>query len=175
MNILFIDESKRKKMILIGVIVPMSQVPRVRKYLARMRLPRQRSVHFVNESDSRRRTFLDEVYRLNIRAVRVSTSLSNELLARELAVRKLVDLAMELDVGHLVFETDESMRKRDATWIREHLAHRAGIDQLSFEHRARHEEPILWAADAFAWASSRGGEWERRICDVLIRDIELDL
>ncbi len=30
---------------------------------------------------------------------------------------------------------------------------------LTYEHMRKHEEPLLWLADGFAWAEGKGGIW----------------
>jgi hypothetical protein len=36
-----------------------------------------------------------------------------------------------------------------------------------FDHRPSRGEPLLWAADAVAWAVGAGGDWKRRIDPVV--------
>jgi hypothetical protein len=50
-----------------------------------------------------------------------------------------------------------------------------GVDRglhPTYDHRLASSEPMLWAADAIGWAFGAGGDWQRRLGDVVtVRDI----
>jgi hypothetical protein len=50
----------------------------------------------------------------------------------------------------------------------------AGAGRLILESReSSHEEPVLWAADAIAWAVGAGGDRRRRVDPLLLELVRL--
>jgi hypothetical protein len=40
---------------------------------------------------------------------------------------------------------------------------------VRYDHMHRHEEPLLWAADAIAWAWQRAGDWRDRVRPLVVQ------
>ncbi|WP_460702136.1 hypothetical protein [Myceligenerans halotolerans] len=47
--------------------------------------------------------------------------------------------------------------------------------EVRYDHMHRHEEPLLWAADAVAWAWQRGGPWQAAAKGLIAEVIETPL
>lgn len=62
-------------------------------------------------------------------------------------------------------ELDETVRLKD-----HELFKSRGI-YFEWDHKQRHEEPLLWVADAVAWCVNRGGEWERLVRPMIVKTI----
>ncbi len=41
------------------------------------------------------------------------------------------------------------------------------VGALSYRHETHRAEPILWLADAVAWATGAKGDWQRRVACIL--------
>jgi hypothetical protein len=66
----------------------------------------------------------------------------------------------------IVLELDETVRFRDHQFLKQQQAIK------EWDHRQRHEEPLLWVADAVAWCVNRGGDWERMVRPLIVETIE---
>jgi hypothetical protein len=172
---LYLDESKAKNYVFIGVLVQDGEAPRLRKRVAALKMPGQRSIHFVNEGESRRKKLLQEYSELGINAVKVVSTRKNKLDAREDCVRVLVHLAASMGCNSLVFDRDESVISKDELWLKSELRKVNKREPIGFQHLSRHEEPILWVADALAWCDSRGGDWRKRIQSFIFSETEIDV
>jgi hypothetical protein len=170
---LFLDESKAKNYVFIGVLVHNGDAPRLRKRIASLKMPGQRSIHFVNEAESRRKKLIQEYLELGVVAVKVTSTTKNKLDAREDCVRALVRLAVSMNCHSLVFDKDESVITKDEMWLKSELRAVNKSERIGFQHFSRHEEPILWIADAIAWCDSRGGDWRRRVEGLIVSEVEI--
>ena len=81
------------------------------------------------------------------------------LQQRETCVRKLAQCCVAVEAGVVVLDLDESVVSKDRRWLYEEL-HKS---ETRYDHLHRHEEPLLWAADAVAWAWQRAGSWRDRV------------
>jgi xanthine/CO dehydrogenase XdhC/CoxF family maturation factor len=171
---LYLDESKAKNYVFIGILVQAGDAPRLRKRVAALKMPGQRSIHFVNESESRRKKLLQEYSDLGIIAVKVVSTRKSKLDAREDCVRSLVHLAASMGCNSMVFDRDESVISKDELWLKSELRKVNRREPIGFQHLSRHEEPILWVADALAWCDSRGGDWRKRIQSFIFSEREID-
>ncbi|MFM6966568.1 MAG: hypothetical protein ACKOWI_04295 [Rhodoluna sp.] len=169
---LFLDESKAKNYVFIGILVAEVEAPRVRKRVAALKLPRQRSVHFVKESDSRRRKLLQDFKSIGFTAVKFECEEKNQKLAREKCVKAVASFAIREGISRLVFELDESSLSNDEKWLKEAI--QTSRAELGFRHQARNEEPLLWVADAVAWCDARGGDWKQRISSLILDSYKVD-
>ena len=55
-------------------------------------------------------------------------------------------------------------------WAFSDESERPGFDRQlhpTYDHRPRHSEPLLWAADAACWAAGAGSEWQQRLVGIL--------
>jgi hypothetical protein len=171
---LYLDESKAKNYVFIGVLVMDGDAPRLRKRVAALKMPGQRSIHFVNEGENRRKKLIQEYSELGITAVKVVSTRKNKLDAREDCVRALVHLAASMRCQSLVFERDESVVSKDELWLKSELRKINNSEPIGFQHLSRHEEPILWIADALAWCDSRSSDWRKRVQSLIVAAIEID-
>jgi hypothetical protein len=160
---LYLDESKAKNYVFIGVLVQDGDAPRLRKRVSALKMPGQRSIHFVKEAESRRRKLIQEISELEFSAVRFESKERNQKIARECCIREIVRFAAKNDIKSLTFERDESAVSNDEKWLKDEILRTQGIDKLGFVHLNRFEEPLLWVADAIAWCDTRGGDWAKRV------------
>ena len=164
--IAFIDESKAKKYLLVLSLLGPRDLATTRRFLTRTLLAGQRSVHFRKESP-RRRTYLIKTFRkLNIRVVVFKDKLGSSVSSRTLLIRRICDEAKRLELSELVFELDQNCFNNDVKLLN------AVRPDLSWDHRERNQEPLLWVADAVAWCVNRGGEWERVVRPMIVETIE---
>jgi hypothetical protein len=170
---LYLDESKAKNYVFIGVLVQDGDAPRLRKRVASLKLPGQRSIHFFNEGDSRRKKLIQEYSDLGVAAVKVISHRKNKLEAREDCIRALAHLAASMECHSLVFDRDESVITKGEQWLKSELRKVDKNVPIGFQHLSRHEEPILWIADALAWCDSRGGEWRKRILSFMEAEVDI--
>lgn len=168
MATLYLDESKAKNYIFVGVVVADGDSPRLRKRVAALKMPGQRSIHFVKEGNSRRKRLLSEFRDLEVQALKIVSYEKNKLNAREECIREIVAVAMKHGCTSIFFERDESVVSKDESWLKDELAKARPSQPIGFEHLQRHEEPILWVADALAWCDARAGEWSERIKPLII-------
>ena len=127
-----------------------------------MRLPRQRRLHFSKESPQRRQFLLAELTRLPIRSWVYSSTAKEPNARQEIMAALLRDLSA-VDCERLIIERREA--SQDASESAQiAAASRSGElpAEMSYCHLSGHEEPLLWVADAVAWAYGAGGDWRRR-------------
>jgi hypothetical protein len=67
---------------------------------------------------------------------------------------------------NLIFELDETVRFKDHHFLKQQRT------DFAWDHRKRHEEPLLWVADAVAWCVNRGGDWERMVRPIIVETID---
>jgi hypothetical protein len=79
----------------------------------------------------------------------------------------VVDL-VKAGAVRLVLERLETQEHADRRCIRATLVDPEA--QLIYRHESAQLEPLLWAADAIAWAYGAGGDWRRRI-DQLVDEV----
>ena len=92
----FVDESQRVRYLICAAVISPGDLHPARRELRSMLLSRQGRLHFVNESQQRRRFLLDAMRELPVRT-RLYTSAEKEPIARQRAMEALlVDL---LDLG----------------------------------------------------------------------------
>lgn len=65
--------------------------------------------------------------------------------------------------GVITRTNHSTIARRARRTIRAALLDAGAIDELDYEHMRPSEEPILWIADAVAWAFGAGPTWRRRV------------
>ena len=130
MATLYLDESKAKHYVFIGVLVQDGDAPRLRKRVSALKMPGQRSIHFVKEAESRRRKLIQEISDLEFSAVRFESKERNQKFARERCIREIVRFAAKNDIKSLPFERDESAVSNDEKWLKDEILRTQGIDKL---------------------------------------------
>ena len=103
------------------------------------------------------------------------SSMATEPVARAGALAALLEDLVELKGQRLVIESremsqDATERRQIAAAIRAGKAPKA----LVYDHMRGHEEPMLWVADAAAWAYGARGEWRSRVASLVdnVRDLQ---
>ena len=138
-------------------------VGRGRATLKRQLKAGQRSLHFRKESDRRRRAILAAMLGLEWHGYVVRADGPDSRSARAECLRAVADLSARHGVNELVIERDDSVLERDRRMLFSHLAGHDQDSRIRYRHLGRHEDPLLWIADAVAWSVARGGEWRRRV------------
>lgn len=113
----------------------------------------------VKERPARRRQFLDilDALPIEVHAVSVGTSGRTLAEAREGALTELAARLVELEVTSWHLEgMIGHQQDRDRVVIASALGSIDGGDEVIYDHVAPHTEPMLWAADALAWAVLAG-------------------
>lgn len=167
MAVLFIDESKDKRYLFAVSVVNESDLGRLRKQLKGLVKPGQRSLHFSGEKDSRRKKILSELVHLGIRAKILHSDESIELEARRHCIEQVVEFASSIDASLIIFERDDSLFAFDEKFLKRHLKEQELLGVIGFSHAYKHEDPLLWTADAIAWCQNRGGDWIRRSAELI--------
>jgi hypothetical protein len=164
----FVDESKAGGYWLVAAIVESRDLDQLRRVTRGFRLPRQRRVHFSNESDRRRKKILNELISAGSSVVVYDASrCANGDSPRDLALERLVDDLAKMGARRLVLERDDSVFAADRKIIRDRAEVAGCLDSLAYEHLRAHEEPLLAIPDAVAWCCQKGGDWRSRASPVI--------
>jgi hypothetical protein len=164
----FVDETGRGSTYgLAAAIVCRCELATVRQAVRRLVRPGQRRVHFAKEQDRNRKSFLSAVARTSVRALFVATY-GRPAIARSECWALLVPELISYGVGELVIESVAGSEDDDRRDIRNALASKGLLEQLTYRHRKPAEEPMLWVADAIAWAAAARAPWRARIASILL-------
>jgi hypothetical protein len=163
LKLLLIDESKAKDYLLCVVEIEANQAPTARLKVGSVRKKRQRLVHFVAESESRRRAILDTYSRLTFKTTIYKVSGAKELDARTACLRAMIEGFVNEESYSLVFDMDENHLVSDRRTIRNALAANGILEFVEYRHKDPHEEILLWLPDAIAWSFARGGVWRSQL------------
>lgn len=170
----FVDESARPGHYLLAcVTIHPGVVNPSRTTLRAMLWGGERRIHLVNESPQRKRSILAGIASLDVRASVYRTPGRSDRTRPKLIEAMVADL-VDRDLRRLVFESRahlDSYDRRDLRRLR-----RAGLvpETLLYDHMRPHEEPLLWVADAVAWAVGAGGGWEKRISAIVDNVVDID-
>jgi len=146
--------------------------PEIRRRVTELMRPRQKRIHFHDESLPERRRLIAGFAELPLQVVVAVARIGHEVdaeHARALCLRELVELLQHQRVARMVLESRHDDR-RDAHTI---IAARHSEPLLVFEHRQPSGEPMLWIADGVAWAGGVRGTDLDRFGRVLARVIEV--
>lgn len=170
---LFIDESKARNYVMVAAAIAPSDVGAARAGLKALLMPGQRSLHFRNESDARRRKIIDTICDQGWSAVLVVSTDSDQRAARDACLRECVTFAARTKATRMTIETDESLVAHDRRLL--FAASRAAevVDRFEYRHMRRHEDAALWVPDALGWSYTRGGTWRTRIAPIVSAVIDL--
>lgn len=143
----------------------------LRKALASMRRGHARTVHFAEDNDRVKHDVLHAMREHGILAVIIEAPRHRTReQPRELCLRAIARSALGNRARSLTFDRDESRVRRDNQVLYEELAK----SDLRYEHRKSYEEPLLWAADALAWAWHRDKVWRAKVSDFVVARIVAD-
>jgi hypothetical protein len=165
----FVDESIRNGYLLSAAVVATGDLSVARGKLRELCKPGQRRIHMKDENDSRRREILSTLVGLGLQVYLYRAPVAGRPIreSRDQCLRALVPALLDLDVTRLVIESC-SQDHRDEQIIQPILNERAATGRLSWLHSAPSADPLLWAADATAWAFGKGGDWRRRVEGVIV-------
>ena len=158
----FVDESKSNAYILAAVIVAPGNAASLRKSIAKLLMPGQGYIHFVNESSPRRKAILSAFEKLQPRVRIYVCQGASHITARAICFEALLNDFVELGVTTLIIERDDALLKSDELVVREGLYKRGLKPKVEFRHVGKSDEPIVWIADAMAWSFARGDDFRRR-------------
>ena len=169
----FVDESVRGELYIVcSVLVSTDGLDTARTTLRSLRAPGQRRIHFATESDGRRRTLLRAMSHLSTSPVVYVARHPNQVDARGAILAAMVPKLQSSDVRHLVLESRQEQDKRDRSIIHRSVGPHP-TPPFSYTHCPAPGEPLLWVADAVAWAWGRGGRWRAAIADLdLVTTVE---
>ena len=174
MESIFIDESKSKNYIVCAVKVQTSKVPEVRKILSGLRLRGQNRIHFVSESDRRRKQILATLRKLDVEVVFFVSKAPSDAQARSLCLRAMVmdlnpetsyQIWLEVEINHL--DLDRSVITKSLRAVNRQ-------ESVEFTHSDSKVQSLLWLPDALAWCENRGGIWRRELDGFKTRTVNAD-
>ncbi len=163
----FVDESQRGPYLLCAALIDPRDLAAARARLRSMLLSGQRRLHFTKERPPRRRSLLSAMSNLGVR-VRLYESTEKQETARQQVMASLLADLVALGCRRIVIESrhyiqNDKERRAIATAVR--LGH--APEDLVYDHMRAHEEPLLWIADAVAWAYGARGEWRPRVAEII--------
>jgi hypothetical protein len=159
MKAVFIDEVKSGKFILVAVLVDLSQIPQIRKSLMRHRLKGQSRIHFVDESNSRRRSIVGTLKKHSFETKFFVCESPREAEARRKCLETMI-ASLNPNFGHQIWlELDENHLALDRNTISATLAARGMSETVQFMHATSRQQAMLWIPDAMGWIMNRGGDW----------------
>jgi hypothetical protein len=154
----FVDESIRGSRYLMAcVLVEARHLTHVRRATAALVGTRKR-LHFHEELDSTRRRALEVFAALPLHVTVVVCTRGHgvsQFQARDACLAEIVRELQREGVLRLTVESRQDDRDDQRTILRS----RAPEPLLTFDHRQGADEPILWVADAVAWAYGAGNRW----------------
>jgi hypothetical protein len=164
---LYLDESKSKGYTIVTAAIVPANAAVLRKELDKLRKKGQSRLHFVKESDSRRRQIISTLIELGFTARIYHIAGVKEAVGREACLAAIVNDAVEHGVTRLVLERDDSIEKFDRKILAREIHVRGLTQTVNYAHDTASSEPLLWVPDAIAWSFARGGEWNSRIQPLL--------
>lgn len=90
--------------------------------------------------------------------------------ARERALRHVARLAVVSGPQRVVIERDASLAKHDRRWLAEELGRHPHIE---YDLLGKHDDPMLWIADAVAWVTQKGGKWKSILEPLIVAEIRV--
>lgn len=170
---LYVDESKAHAYILVAVAVASVDVSRARAHMRGLRHRGASDIHMKPEGREHRQKVLRDLRRYGFTAhIVVMQERGPDSDRREACLGAVYALAQDLGASRIVLEEDQSIARWDRKVMFD-LDRRAGEPRVANDWARRRTEPLLWAADAIAWAYGRGGVWLREIDPLVITTTRL--
>lgn len=158
----FIDESQRGRTYYVAAaVVPPDNLGVARKERRGLLRPGMRRLHTSNEKDGLKRAILAALEVAGLDGWIYSCQ-AKPTVARPACIRAVVLDAVSVDAARSVIENLSGARA-DRQLIRQVLNATHQPEPLRYEHIDPHEDPLLRAADAIAWAFGAGGHWRARV------------
>ena len=174
MKLLLVDESKARAFILCAVELNKENVARVRPLVNGVRKRGQSQVHFVSESDSRKRQILQVYSKLALICTTYTVRGMSETEARQLCIGALIDNLELAQSYEIIFDLDVNHLDADRRTIRQRLESRGMRHQVEYRHEEPKIEKLLWLPDALAWTTAKGGVWKSHLAKFAHTNIRLD-
>lgn len=169
---IYIDECKSKNYLLVGFVVAEKDALRLRMLLRKLLLPGQRSIHFHQEGPRRRKQILNILLAQEMRCVVFTVKGRTGKTSRISSIKAMANHRVSRGFTRLVFELDESSLYSDNRILNDFTYSKKLRGHLTWSHIIRHQEPLLWVADAVAWCLNRGGDWERMVRPMILESVE---
>lgn len=161
------DESKAGAYLGVAVHVPSQAVTHARKEIKGLFLPRQRSIHFKDEDESRKRKIVDafaELASLGVTGTVYDAGRNgSQFERRRRCLSMWVIDASGRGAGRLLLDRDAGLVKSDRQILIELMRAAGTEERISYDHLNRHEELLLALPDTIAWCWAKGGDWRRRV------------
>lgn len=159
----YADETIRNHWYGIAILIACGcQLGNLRRSARSLLLPGQQRLHCAKEQDRRRREILSVIRSSPVSAV-YAAERGDGPDARSACWHVLVPMLLESHVAKLVIERLAGSEARDERDIGDALQKADMARALGYRHETHRAEPILWLADAVAWATGAKGDWQRRI------------
>jgi hypothetical protein len=170
----FVDESIRNGYLMSAAVIASGDLSVARGKLRELCKPGQRRIHMKDENDSRRREILSTLTGLGLQVYLYRAQVAGRPVraGRDECLRALIPALLELDVTRLVIESC-SQDRRDNQVIQPIAQKFVADGRFAWLHSAPAADPLLWAADATAWAFGKGGDWRRRVNDLVASFVDL--
>jgi hypothetical protein len=170
----FVDESIRNGYLMSAAVIATGDLAAGRGKLRELCKPGQRRIHMKDENDSRRREILATLSGLSLQVHLYRASVTGRPIrdSRDRCLRALIPALLEMQVDRLVIESC-GQDHRDNQVIQPITQQLAAGGRFTWLHLAPSADPLLWAADAAAWAFGKGGDWRRRVEGIVAQVTDL--
>lgn len=165
---MFIDENKSNGLLLAAACLLTESLKAGRRELRSLLLPGQERLHCSSERDNRRWRILRAVSEMVHEVVVVQADpWASPRHQREHALTALASHARRQSVTCIWLEQDDAVLEFDRRVMYEHSRVGGGPPHFSYSWLRPRQEPLLWCADAVAWAWAWGGRWRASVNDTM--------
>lgn len=168
----FVDESKARGYYIAAAATARGDVPAIEKTLRGLRHGGRSSIHF-NMEGNRRDLLLREFCKLDVRVTIYVMKGTKDRIARPLLLQELVTDLVAGRAADVVLERDASVEEADRRIIRARLDQLGALNALTYGHRDRGEQSLLWIADAAAWCHQAGSPWTGKVASIVERVVTI--
>lgn len=168
----FVDESKARGYYIAAAATARGDVPTIEKTLRSLRHGGRSTIHFTQESN-RRDLLLREFCKLDVRVTIYVIEGAKDRIARPRLLQELVADLVSGGAADVVLERDESVEDIDRRIIRAKLDQLGALGTLTYGHRNKTEQPLLWVADAAAWCHQAGAPWTGKVASIIERVVTI--
>lgn len=164
----FVDETKERGYVVAAAVIQSIDLASCRRAMRGLILPRQRRIHFTNESNPRRNKILDAILDLGVQ-VRIydASRRADPKHARDTCLVRLVGDLAEIRAQRLVLERDDAAYRTDQALLYKEFRAHGLAETVRYDHLRAHEDCLLAIPDAVAWCWARGGGWRARAEDLI--------
>lgn len=138
----------------------------IERTLRGLRAGGRSAIHF-NDESRRRDQLLRAFCELDVRVTVYVMRRTRDTIARPALLRTLVDDLIASGASDVVLERDASVELADRRIIRDRLDQLGALGRLTYGHRNRNDQPLLWIADAVAWCQQKGGAWPSKVTPIV--------